>query len=117
MSEEEDILAQFRGIPKGYSKEPVLRARPIHELLDKIAKTYNIEQPRIEITIIQNWRDIVGMDKAHRCKPSKIINEHTLLITTTNTTLRMELKFDQNRILKNLQRLCGDDVIRNIVIR
>ena len=117
MSEEEDMLSLFRGIPNEYTSEPKLRAKPLGELIEHIRQTCNIEAPRIEVLIIKHWREIVGPDKAHRCKPNKILKEHTLLITTTNTTLRSELQFEQAKILENLHRLCGDDIIREIVVR
>ena len=117
MSEEEDMLSLFRGIPDEYASEPKLRAKPLGELIEHIRKTCNIEAPRIEVLIIKHWREIVGPDKAHRCKPNKIIRNDTLLITTMNTTLRAELQFEREKILSNLHRLCGNDLIRDIVVR
>ena len=117
MSEEEDIISLFRGIPDEYVSSPKLRAKPIADLIEHISKTCNIEAPRIEVLIIKHWREIVGPDKAHRCKPNKIIRNDTLLITTMNTTLRAELQFEREKILGNLHRLCGDDHIREIVVR
>lgn len=117
MREEEEIIRIFRGLPRGYNKKPKLRAKPIDQLMERITRRYKIESPRIEIIIIQNWREIVGAQKAHRCKPSKIVKPKTLIITTTNTTLRMELQFDRKQIIKNLQRFCGKDIIQNIIVR
>lgn len=85
--------------------------------MDEITEQYKIEAPRIEVQIIKNWRDIVGQSRAHRCKPNQILNSNTLVITTNNATLRMELLFDRAQILQNLHNSIGDDVIKEIVVR
>lgn len=117
MSQFDALIAQFRGIPKDYKGEPRQRARSMDGLIDQLTKKYEIEAPRIEVEIIKNWRSIVGANRAHRCKPSKIIDQHKLVITTTNTTLRMELQFDARNILKNLHEVIGDEVIKEVIVR
>ena len=117
MSDFDALIAQFRGIPSKYTGEPRMRARSMDRLVDDLIRKYEIEAPRIEVEIIKNWRSIVGASRAHRCKPSKIIDQSKLVITTTNTTLRMELQFDAPRILKNLHEVIGDDVIKEVVVR
>ncbi len=117
MSQFDDIIAQFRGIPSQYKGPPKRRARSIDGLMDQIAKQYKIESPKIEVQIIKNWRAIVGPTRAHRCKPSKILDSGKLIITTTNTTLRMELQFESRQILKNLHQVIGDEVIKEILVR
>jgi len=117
MSEFDDIIAQFRGIPSRYKADPKQRFRSLDRLMDEITEQYKIEAPRIEVQIIKNWRDIVGQSRAHRCKPNQILNSNTLVITTNNATLRMELLFDRAQILQNLHNSIGDDVIKEIVVR
>jgi len=117
MSQFDDLIAQFRGIPSKYQSEPRQRARSLDQLMDRLTQQYKIESPRIEVQIIKNWRAIVGPNRAHRCKPSKILEGGKLIITTGNTTLRMELQFDAANILKNLHQEIGDDVIKEIIVR
>mgnify|MGYP006289176123 CR=1 FL=1 len=113
----EELLAQFRGIPRRYASEPKERAQAVDKLLDQITERYQIAAPRIEVEIIQNWRKIVGAEQAHRCKPSRISKSGELVITTTNPTLRMELQFKQREILKRIHNLIGSDQIQSVSIR
>lgn len=117
MSEFDRLLAAFRGIPSRYRQEARPRARSLDQLMDRITEQYQIETPRIEVEIIRNWRAIVGSSRAHRCKPSKILDDGKLVITTTNSVLRMELQFDAARILQNLHHVIGDRVIKEIIVR
>lgn len=117
MSEFDRLLAAFRGVPSRYRAEPRTRARSIDQLIDRLTEHYKIETPRIEVEIIRNWRAIVGSSRAHRCKPSKILDNGKLVITTTNTVLRMELQFDSAQILKNLHEVIGDHDIKEIIVR
>jgi hypothetical protein len=117
MNQTERMLAAFRGIPaSALKKEPRVRAKSIEGLLDSIVRHYKIETPRVEQLIMQNWRAIVGAQNAHRCKPSKLSGE-TLIITTLNPTLRMELQFNQQTILERLQHYCGKNTIQQLRIR
>jgi predicted nucleic acid-binding Zn ribbon protein len=93
------------------------RARSISGIMEDLAGKLKLDTPRVEEQIMRHWRDIVGSDRAHRCKPSKISRDHTLIITTTNTTLRMELQFDRARILARIQAFCGDTGIREVQVR
>jgi predicted nucleic acid-binding Zn ribbon protein len=117
MSEIDDLLAQFRGIPRTYRADPPARARNLDRLMDQLTARYKIESPRIEHLIIQHWRTIVGPHRAHRCKPSKILDDGKLVITTTNSTLRSELQFDAEQILSNLHRAIGNGTIHSIIVR
>lgn len=117
MSMFDHLLSQFRGIPSRYQPEPKQRAKELSGFIDEITEKYSIEGPRPEVLIIQNWREIVGSRDAHRCKPEKITPEGALIVTTTNSTLRMELQFKRTQILKNLQRICGSDTIKDLIVR
>ena len=117
MSSFDKLLSQFRGIPSHYQPEPKQRAKELSGFIDEITEKYSIEGPRTEVLIIQNWREIVGARDAHRCKPDKITAEGALVVTTTNSTLRMELQFNRTKILKNLQRVCGSDTITDLIVR
>jgi len=117
MSDFERLWAQFGGIPSSYGAKPKDREKSIRHFIDDISEQYSIESPRAEVLIIQNWREIVGAANAHRCKPNKLTRDGTLIISTHNSTLRMELQFQRSQILKNLWRFVGKDTVRNITVR
>jgi hypothetical protein len=117
MNQQDRLLASFRGLPtSAITKEPRMRAKAIDGLLNSIVKKYKIATPRVEQVIMQNWREIVGPQNAHRCKPADLSGE-TLTITTLNPTLRMELQFQQAAILERIQRFCGAKTICHIRVR
>ena len=66
---------------------------------------------------IENWEKIFGPNLCERCHPVRIKDEHTLIVSVTNQTLRSELQFMKRSVLKKVQALeyCGE--IKELVIR
>ncbi len=116
MKTQQQLLNEFRGLPLDYIDPPMRKAKTLDTLIEAITEKYQISPLRIEEQIIRNWKLIVGEARAHRCSPVRI-DEGTLIITTTNPTLRSELLFDQSGILKRLQQSCGDETVRAVRIR
>ncbi len=112
----EDIIADFRGLPRSVTassrKDPV----PLDNLLVVLQEKYKLEQPSPERVLVENWEAIFG-NLAGRCNPVRIKDERTLIISVTNQTLRSELQFRKRAILKKIQSLEHCGAISEIVIR
>lgn len=96
------LLAQFRGLPlDAYESEPM--ALPLDGLLDSINRRYAID--RGVSPIVENWSSIIGEKFAISCHPASIDSHGALVIAVNGSTLREELRFQERRILRNLQNL------------
>jgi len=113
----EDIIADFRGLPRTVSvssrKDPI----PLDNLLVILKEKYKLEKPSAERALVENWEAVFGSSLAGRCHPVQIKDGHTLIISVTNQTLRSELQFRKRAILKKIQTLEHCDGIRELVIR
>lgn len=113
----EDIIADFRGLPRTVSASSRKDPTPLDNLLVILQEQYKLEKPTPERTLVENWEKVFGPKLAGRCNPVRIKDEHTLIVSVTNQTLRSELQFQKRAVLKKIQTLenCGD--IKDIVIR
>lgn len=102
----ENLIAQFRGLPRNLSRSTLRESRPIDSLIQSCLKSYKIGETRPEEQIMANWKDIVGQKNAHRSRP-KTISRGSLVIVVANPTIRNELQFDREQIIKRLCNLSG----------
>jgi len=113
----EDIIADFRGLPRSVSASSRKPPTPIENLLVVLKEQYKLESPSPERSLVENWDEVFGPGLAGRCNPVRIKDGGTLIISVTNQTLRSELQFQKRAILQRIQKLehCGG--IRDIRIR
>lgn len=113
----EDIIADFRGLPHTVSAAARREPTPLDNILVLLQEKYKLEKPSPERTLVENWEKIFGPSICERCHPVRIKDEHTLVVSVTNQTLRSELQFMKRSVLKQIQKLehCGD--IKDLVIR
>lgn len=111
----EDLIADFRGLPRTISASSRRQPAPLGNLLVVLKEQYKLEAPSPERTLVENW-DLVFGKLASRCNPVRI-KEGRLIISVTNQTLRSELQFEKRAILQRIQNLehCRD--IKELVIR
>lgn len=112
----EDLIADFRGLPRtvtGSSRRPPV---PLENLLVVLKEKYKLEQPSPERVLVEHWVEIFGK-LAGRCNPLRIKDEHILIISVTNQTLRSELQFRKRGILRKIQQLDHCAGIDELVIR
>ncbi|MGB0460483.1 MAG: DUF721 domain-containing protein [Opitutales bacterium] len=112
----EDIIADFRGLPRSVSWSSKSMPVSLDNLLIVIKERYKIEAPCPERSLVENWNELFGK-LAGRCNPVRIKDEHTLIISVTNPTLRSELNFKKQYILKKIISLPHCGKIRELVIR
>lgn len=113
----EDIIADFRGLPRTVTKSSRQDPAPLENLLVVLQEQYKLEQPSPERTLVENWEGVFGPKLAGRCNPVRIKDEHILIVSVINQTLRSELQFQKKAVLKRIQALENCDKIRDIVIR
>ena len=104
--EAENLIAQFRGLPKNRSRSTLRESKSIDVLIENLIKSYKIGEARASDHIMANWMDIVGSKNAPRCCP-KTITRGNLIITVANPIVRNELQFARSVILKRIRALPG----------
>ena len=112
----EDIIADFRGLPRTItysSKRPPVQ---LDNLLVILKEKYKLEQPSAERTMVEHWGEIFG-NLAGRCNPVRIKDGRTLIVSVTNQTLRSELQFRKRAVLEKIQALPNCQGVSEIVIR
>lgn len=113
----EDIIADFRGLPRTVSSSSRKPPTPIGSLLVVLKEQYKLDTPSPERTLVENWEAVFGSSLAGRCNPVRIKDGRTLVISVTNQTLRSELQFQKRAILKRIQKLEHCSEIRELRIR
>ena len=115
--EELNLIAAFRGIPESTSRSTLRKEHNISDLIEKALKKYKIAENKEENTIMKNWRDIIGSQNAHRCRPHMITAQGELVIVILNPTLRSELQMQKRSILNRIQTLAPELQINDIAFR
>ena len=111
----ENLIATFRGLPPNRSRaRDRAGINTMGSLVDNCIDRYQIGQDTAEEIILSNWPRIVGKVYARRCKPERIDRSGALIIAVTNTTLRRELQFMEDRILTATRSLEGCEKVTSI---
>lgn len=113
----EDMIADFRGLPRTVSTSSRKQPVPLGNLLVVLKEQYKLETPSPERSLVENWESIFGPSLAGRCHPVKIKDGRTLVISVTNQTLRSELQFQKRAILQRIRKLEYCETIRELRIR
>lgn len=109
----ENLIAQFRGLPKNLSRSTLRDSKGIDFLIDSCVKSYKIGEEHHTDHIMANWKDIVGVKNAHRCCP-KTFSRGNLVISVANPVVRNELQFSRSQIIKQIRALPGCESISGI---
>lgn len=113
----ENLIANLRGLPEDRGRSIRRTTVTLSDLVDTVFERYKVNQPRLEDTIMANWKNIVGEKTAHRCSPVKIMQQKRLVVFTANSIVRSELKFNQRVILKKINALPNCENIRELVLQ
>lgn len=113
----ENLIANFRGLPEDRRRSKLRAPVQLGNLVDSVFERYQVNQPRLEDTIMANWKSIVGKKTAHRCSPVKIVQQKRLVVFTANAIVRSELKFNQRAIITKINALPKCQHISEIVFQ
>ncbi len=116
-SQAETLIADLRNVPDERTTALIRDIIPLDNAVEVIFERYKIGRASVEDTIMSQWRDIVGEQTAHRCRPHKIVDGKRLVIITANATLRQELDFRKKDILRKVRALPQCENVRDIVVR
>lgn len=101
----EDMIADFRGLPRTVTNSSRRQPVPLDNLLVVLKEQYKLETPSPERSLVESWDSIFGSSLAGRCHPVRIKDKNTLIISVTNQTLRSELQFQKRAILQRIRKL------------
>jgi len=116
-SQAEALIADMRKVPGESSSAHIRDVIPLDNVVEVILQKYRIGRASVEDTIMAQWRDIVGEQTAHRCRPHKIVEGRRLVIITNNAVLRQELEFRKRDILRKVRALPQCESVREIAFR
>ena len=113
----EDLIADFRGLPRVVTGSSRREPAPLEGLLARLQEEYKLDQLSPERNLVENWERVFGPGLAARCHPVRIKDDRALVISVTNQTLRSELQFRKRAILQRIRKLERCEGIRELVIR
>lgn len=113
----ENLIADFRGLPRdfdrGYQRPPT----PLGNLMSVIRERHRLDQDCPERVLVENWSRIFEGAYAERCHPVRILNEDTLVLAINHPVLRSNIMMDSRRYLQKIQALPLCAGIKKLVAR
>lgn len=87
---------------------------PVSKVVKNLIDHYKIQDKFDEIKILEAWNDVLGNTVARRTQ--KIyINNQTLFAKLESASLKQELVMAKTRILEDLNKIVGKDVLQDLV--
>jgi len=83
----EDIIADFRGLPRTVSTSSRKPPTPIGNLLVVLKEQYKLETPSPERSLVENWEHVFGRSLAGRCNPVRIKDAAKTMLGDKSTVL------------------------------
>ena len=112
----DNLIADFRGLPRDYSTSLLKEELPIGKLLQGILKKYaTTADTKSNAEIFEYWPLIIGDLFAGITSPRRVTPDGTLIIRVQNSVVRQELFFQKNEILERIQHFCPRNHIQKIV--
>ena len=85
------------------------------ELINEFYKRHNRENSLDEMKIIESWRSVVGGFIAAHTLDLRI-TKNILYVKVDADSLRNELMYSKTILLRNINRVSGTDILKDIVI-
>ncbi len=85
------------------------------ELIKEFYRRHNKENGIEEMRILEGWRSVVG-DFISKHTLDLRITKNILYVKVDADSLRSELLYSKSLLLKNLNKLAGMDILKDIVI-
>ncbi len=74
-------------------------------------------KPRLtEVRIQENWEKLMGKTIARYTQSIQLI-DHTLIVTTTVAPLKQELTYSKDKIIKLVNEMLGENIVKEVMIR
>ncbi len=85
------------------------------EIIKDVLKSYGLEKKVTQVRVASSWDKVMGPFIA-----GKTINitleKDTLIVRLNSPALRNELNYEKEKIINKLNKECGADVVKKIVI-
>lgn len=113
-----NLVSDFMNLPaeraETFTKNPV----PMQNLVEKVWEDWGIgEEETAEAIISGYWQKIVGKGLSGKCAPVNLSKDgKTLQIRAASSTIRQELSFRKENILKKIKSLKGCPPVTNLKI-
>lgn len=105
----QNLVADFRGLPRDYSTSLLKEEVPIGALFRGILKKYvEAADTRKSAKLLEYWPLIVGNLFAEIAQPHRVTARGVLLIKVQNSVIRQELSFQKAEILDRIRRICPE---------
>lgn len=85
------------------------------ELIKEFYRRHNKENGLEEAKILKGWRSVVGDFISTHTLDLRIIN-NVLYVKVDADSLRHELLYSKSILLRNLNKIAGKDILKDIVI-
>lgn len=92
------------------------QTRSLKEIIEEVLHESGMDKKLKERDLISKWEDMVGRNIA-RSTTSIYIRERKLFITIRSSVIRNELMMIRKGILQEINRLAGEELIDEIIIR
>lgn len=74
-------------------------------------------KPRLtEVRIQENWENLMGKTIARYTQSIQLI-DHKLIVTTTVAPLKQELTYSKDKIIKLVNEMLGESIVKEVMIR
>ncbi|MBK8807457.1 MAG: DUF721 domain-containing protein [Bacteroidales bacterium] len=88
----------------------------INEMVDSFFKHWGLDRKRKEMRIINQWDEIVGLTIS-RVTTNIYINKEILFLQINSSLVRNELLMIKSGLIDKINRMSGEEIIKDIVIR
>ncbi len=88
----------------------------LKEVIDKLLKTYKLDEKLAERKLIASWESVMGVMIAKHTK-DLFIKHKQLFVTLDSAALRNELSLAKTKIVKMLNDEVGTEVINDVILR
>jgi len=112
------VLAQWRGVdPASLEAASAGCARPVGEVLPRVAKGLYLERRRTEVEIVKVWNSLIDPNIVAHAQPAGIRNGTLFVKVDSSVWLSEIVRYRRKEILNQLQYSFGRDFIQRISFR
>ena len=113
-----NLVSDFMNLPAERAETFTNNPVPMQNLVEKVWEDWGIgEEETAEAIISGHWQKIVGKDLSGKCAPVNLSKDgKTLQIRAASSTIRQELSFRKENILKKIKSLEGCPPVTNLKI-
>ncbi len=89
------------------------KVKPFSDILNESLRQWGLEMPLLQKRLIDSWEEVVG-EEVGKYTGEKFIKNQTLFVKILNPALRYNLSMSRSRLVLELNKAVGSNVINNI---